>query len=60
MKGLEWAEADWQDFFEKQTWVFGYGLDYRIMRLFDREMVVGAGGTDNRNKPYCRFLDGIY
>ena len=51
-----WAEADWQDFFESQSWVFGYGLDYRIMRLFDREMVVGTGGTDNRNKPTSDFL----
>ncbi|MDB5525175.1 MAG: hypothetical protein JWM58_2938 [Rhizobium sp.] len=47
----EWAEAMWQDFFERQSWVFGYGLDYRIMRPFDREMVVGAGGTDNQERP---------
>lgn len=52
----EWAEAAWQDFFEMQNWVFGYGLDYRIMRLFDREMVVGMAGTDNRNKPTLDFL----
>ena len=52
----EWDEAAWQDFFEKQSWVFGYGLDYRIMRLFDREMVVGAAGTDNRNKPTVDYL----
>jgi hypothetical protein len=51
-----WTETDWQDFFEVQTWVFGYGLDYRIMRLFDREMVVGTAGTDNRNKPTVDFL----
>jgi len=36
--------------------VFGYGLDYRVMRQFDREMTVGAGGTDNRNKPVIDFL----
>ncbi|WP_353641960.1 Shedu immune nuclease family protein [Mesorhizobium sp. WSM2239] len=51
-----WSEANWQDFFEAQNWVFGYGLDYRIMRQFDREMVVGAGGTDNREKPTVDFL----
>lgn len=51
-----WAETDWQDFFEKQSWVFGYGLDYRFMRPFAREMVVGTGGTDNRNKPTVDFL----
>lgn len=51
-----WSEANWQNFFEVQNWVFGYGLDYRIMRQFDREMVVGAGGTDNREKPTVDFL----
>lgn len=51
-----WTEGSWQDFFEAQNWVFGYGLDYRIMRLFDRELVVGTAGTDNQNKPTVDFL----
>ncbi|WP_170765022.1 Shedu immune nuclease family protein, partial [Ruegeria lacuscaerulensis] len=51
-----WSEAHWQDFFDKHQWVFGYGLDYRIMRQFDREMTVGGGGTDNQNKPVVDFL----
>lgn len=51
-----WSEGDWQDFFERQQWVFGYGLDYRIMRQFDREMKVGVGGTDNKNQPMADFL----
>ena len=57
LKAGDWAETDWQDFFEREQWVFGYGLDYRIMRQFGREMVVGSGGgTDNRNKPIVDFL----
>lgn len=52
----DWAEAQWQDFFERQQWIFGYGLDYRVMRQFGREMTVGAGGTDNQNKPVIDFL----
>lgn len=51
-----WSEGDWQDFFERQQWVFGYGLDYRIMRQFDREMKVGVGGTDDKNQPMTDFL----
>ncbi len=51
-----WAEKDWQEFFERQSWIFGYGLDYRIMRQFDREATTAAGGTDNRNKPMVDFL----
>ena len=56
LAGGEWPEAMWQDFFERQSWVFGYGLDYRIMRPFDREMVVGAGSIDNRERPTVDYL----
>jgi hypothetical protein len=53
---LDWSEARWQGFFDREQWVFGYGLDYRMMRQFDREMTVGGGGTDNKNKPVIDFL----
>ncbi len=56
LRGGDWDETNWQDFFEKEQWVFGYGLDYRVMRPFDREVTVGAGGTDNKNKPVADFL----
>lgn len=56
MRDSDWSEAQWQDFFDRQQWVFGYGLDYRVMRQFGREMTVGSGGTDNRNKPVVDFL----
>ena len=36
MRVHEWSEKEWQDFFDRQQWVFGYGLDYRIMRNFGR------------------------
>jgi hypothetical protein len=52
----DWSEREWQDFFEREPWVFGYGLDYRVMRTFDREMTVSSGGTDNRDKPVVDFL----
>lgn len=51
-----WSEKDWQAFFEREDWVFGYGLDYRISKSFDREVNVGTGGTDNKNKPIVDFL----
>ena len=56
MREGNWSEAQWQDFFDRQQWVFGYGLDYRVMRQFGREVTVGGGGTDNRNKPVVDFL----
>ena len=51
-----WSERDWQDFFDREPWVFGYGLDYRVMRPFDREMTLSGGGTDNRGRPVVDFL----
>lgn len=56
LHGGTWAEPDWQAFFQRESWVFGYGLDYRVMRTFDREMTVGGGGTDNRERPVIDFL----
>lgn len=52
----DWTETEWQDFFEREEWVFGYGLDYRVMRQFGREMTVGAGGSNNQDKPVIDFL----
>ena len=51
-----WSEREWQDFFDREPWVFGYGLDYRIMRPFDREATVSGGGSDNRGRPVVDFL----
>jgi hypothetical protein len=48
MDSEEWKERNWQEFFEKNFWIFGYGLDYRVMGLFDREVTVGHGGTANK------------
>ncbi len=56
MREGDWSEIQWQDFFERETWVFGYGLDYRLMRQFGRELTVGRAGTDNQNKPVIDFL----
>lgn len=56
IKDGDWSEKQWQDFFEREDWVFGYGLDYRIMRQFSREAAISAGGTDNRNRPFVDFL----
>ena len=55
----DWSEANWQDFFEREQWVFGYGLDYRVMRPFDREMTVGGGGVDNKDRPKVDYLQSF-
>ena len=52
----EWSETDWQKFFQEQKWIFGYGLDYRMMTQFDREMNLTSVGTDNKEKVIVDFL----
>lgn len=59
LTAADWGEGLWQEFFDREQWVFGYGLDYRIMRPFDREMTVGGVGVDNRNKPVVDFLQSF-
>jgi hypothetical protein len=39
-------ESDWQKFFEKNEWIFGYGLDYRFIESSNREVDVGYGAID--------------
>jgi Shedu protein SduA, C-terminal len=55
----DWSESEWQNFFEHEQWVFGYGLDYRIMKAFDREVTVSSSGTDNKEKPIVDFLQSF-
>ena len=44
------TENDWQNFFEENTWIFGYGLRYQILRLIQAQpnyggaTVSGMGG----------------
>jgi hypothetical protein len=52
----DWSEKDWQQFFNEQKWIFGYGLDYRILSQFDRDMNVSSTGTDNKEKATVDFL----
>lgn len=58
-KDIKYDEMVWQSFFEKHDWIFGHGLDYRFMTIFDREMSVGDGGTEDRNKPKVDFLNEL-
>ena len=43
-------ESDWQDFFEENTWIFGYGLRYQVLRVIQAQPnyggadITGSGG----------------
>lgn len=46
----DWIEPSWQDFFERNTWIFGYGLSYRFLSTLESQpsyggtSVSGSGG----------------
>lgn len=54
----EKREGYWQDFFEQHTWIFGYGLNYQILRLVEGQPYYGGrrveGAGDQRGDFLCR------
>ncbi len=53
-----WTEPQWQAFFEKNTWIFGYGLDYRFLSILQREAAVSNSDLDGKNTVECDYLLG--
>lgn len=49
-------EKIWQEFFEKNEWIFGYGLKYRYLRILQRESIVGKSDVDGTNQVIADFL----
>lgn len=54
----EWSEPQWQSFFENNTWIFGYGLDYRFLTILQREAAVSSSDLDGKNTVESDFLLG--
>ncbi|MBP6748322.1 MAG: DUF4263 domain-containing protein [Xanthomonadaceae bacterium] len=53
-----YQEKTWQSFFERNEWIFGYGLKYRYLRILQRESRVGKGGIDGKGDVVVDFLLG--
>lgn len=54
----DWDELKWQDFFESNQWIFGYGLDYRFLRILQREAAISDTDLDGTNTVFGDFLTG--
>lgn len=54
----DWKEPQWQDFFSENTWIFGYGLDYRFLSILQKEAAVSDVDVDGKNTVNCDFLLG--
>lgn len=50
------TENDWQDFFEENTWIFGYGLRYQILRVIQAQPNYGGAAVDGRGGQRGDFL----
>jgi len=51
-------EKVWQYFFEKNQWIFGYGLDYRFQEILQREVHLSESELDGSNTVIGDYLLG--
>jgi hypothetical protein len=51
-------EKVWQYFFEKNQWIFGYGLDYRYQEILQREVHLSDAELDGTNTVIGDYLLG--
>ena len=51
-------EKVWQSFFEKNEWIFGYGLDYRFQTILQREPHVSDVELNGSNTVIADYLLG--
>jgi len=54
----DWDESKWQNFFAQNTWIFGYGLDYRFLSILQKEAAVSNIDLDGKNTVNSDFLMG--
>lgn len=51
-------EKVWQYFFEKNQWIFGYGLDYRYQEILQREASLSDSDIDGSETRFIDYLLG--
>ncbi len=57
--GLKEAQAEsfWQGFFKKNTWIFGYGLDYRFLKMVADQPNLGGTSITGEGAQISDFLE---
>lgn len=53
---LRHGESWWQDFFERSKWIFGYGLNYKILKSVQNEPNYGGANLTGRGAQRGDFL----
>ena len=46
----------WQDFFERNTWIFGYGLKYQILKSVQSQPQYGGRNVTGKGTEKGDFL----
>jgi len=49
-------EPQWQTFFKNNSWIFGYGLDYKFLSILQKEASVSSVDLDGKNQVKSDFL----
>ena len=49
-------ETQWQHFFKRNSWIFGYGLDYKFLSILQKEASVSSIDVDGKNAVISDFL----
>lgn len=55
-------ESYWQSFFEKRKWIFGYGLNYKILKQLETQPYYGGETMDGRGAQigdYITHTEGL-
>ncbi|MEO6908374.1 MAG: Shedu immune nuclease family protein [Abditibacteriaceae bacterium] len=52
----DWDEPHWQSFFEKNTWIFGYGLSYRFLSTIESQPHYGGTNYTGKDSQRGDFL----
>lgn len=56
LKDGELKEKNWQEFFERNDWIFGYGLKYRYLKILQREAHVSNSDIGGDNDVIADYL----
>lgn len=50
------GEKEWQEFFEKNEWIFGYGLKYKYLKILQREAHISCSDLNGSNDVITDYL----
>lgn len=56
VRDRDWPEATWQEFFERETWIFGHGLAYQFLDVVTGQPAYGGIGVNRRGLQLGDYL----